>query len=103
MATIEITAEPVKTLDVNLVGVDYDVKPPKGSLAIVLASSLGKIKDNPDKLMRILGDWVRVAFGKKQAEAVMKRLEDPDDDLDITHIMQLMEKLAEATTGNPTT
>lgn len=103
MATIEITAEPVKSIDVKLVGVEYTIKPPKGSLAIVLAKKMQASQEDPDGLMRALGDWLTVGFGKAESKAILKRLEDPEDALDLVHIMSLMEKVSEAATGNPTT
>ena len=103
MTMIEITAEPVKTVRVKLVGIEYNMKPPKGSLAIVLGKKMQASAEDPDGMLRALSDWITIGFGKKEATAIMKRLEDPDDDLDFTHIMQLMQKVAEATTGNPTT
>jgi len=44
-----------------------------------------------------------MAFGKKEGAAVIKRFDDPEDDLDIIHISELISKVAELATGNPTT
>jgi hypothetical protein len=102
MELIEITATPVKAVPVRLVGVEYMIKPPKGSLAIILGKKMQAASDNPDGMLRALNDWIVIGFGKTDAKAVMKRLEDPQDDLDFSHIMELMQKIAEVTTGNPT-
>lgn len=100
---IVISAEPVKRLTVNLVGVSYSVRPPKGAMAIVLATKMQKAEKDPAVLLDGLGDWLKIAVGKDEAKAIRARLEDPEDALDFEHIMTLLQKLSEASTGNPTT
>lgn len=100
---INIDAEPVDLVHVNLVGKPYDIKPPKAALAMRLATEAKLFSDDPAKMMDVLNAWIRRAFGDK-AEKIQKRLDDEDDDLDIFHIMMLMEKIIEVQTdATPTT
>lgn len=111
MADITISAEPRKTFTVDLVGKTYTIRAPKGSAAIALASRAnmtskrGKGGDAAEieGMLSMLRDWSRAAFGVKVAEEVLARLDDPEDDLDFQHLSDLMAKVSEASTGNPTT
>lgn len=100
---IVIDAEPRKAFPVQLVGEEYLVTPPKSTVALALARKAKEAGDDAAVVEKELHNWVRIAFGKKQAVKVIARLADGDDDLDLPHIMQLMQKLAEAATGDPTT
>lgn len=99
---IVIDAEPRKAFPVQLVGEEYLVTPPKSTIALALARKAKEAGDDAGVVEDELHNWVRIAFGKKQATKVIARLADGDDDLDLPHIMQLMQKLAEAATGDPT-
>lgn len=123
MTLIVIEAEEPELLPVTLVGVQYMILPPKSSLTLDLAeqSTERKLKDpgpnaTPEqkrefqekrrklsgKAMRMVNTWIDHAF-QDQAEAVRARLKDPKDRLDIKHIMELMTKVTEEVTGDPTT
>ena len=54
-------------------------------------------------MLKMLNSWIRQAFGKEGAKAIHKRLKDEADLLDLPHLMKLMSKVAEVSTGNPTT
>lgn len=86
---------------VELVGEEYLVTPPKSTLALALASRVAAAGEDPGKIREEVDIWVRLAFGRKQSAKVLERLEDADDDLDLPHIMQLMQALAEAATADP--
>jgi hypothetical protein len=102
-AGIVIDAEPVKPLTVRLVGETYKITPPKSSLAIKLAVQAKTVaKQEPEKVLEVMDEWIDQAFGPRAAEKVRARFEDPKDLLDITHVMGLMEKVIEASTGDPT-
>lgn len=113
MADITISAEPRKTFVVDLVGKTYTIRAPKGSAAIALASRAnftskrgkggGGDAAEIEGMLAMLRDWSRAAFGVKVAEEVLARLDDPEDDLDFQHLSDLMAKVSEASTGNPTT
>lgn len=100
---IVIAATPREPISVDLIGTEYLVTPPKTTVAIALAERV-QAAGQDIKVVREETDlWVNLAFGAKQGKKVIARLDDPEDDLDIPHIMDLMQKLAEAGTENPTT
>ena len=48
-----------------------------------------------EKLMDLITEWIDLAFTKKDAEAVNRRLNDGRDLLDFTHIMELVRAVSE--------
>lgn len=104
MNKIVIAADPRETLDIELVGVEYNIKPPKAATAMALMSSIGgDLQNDPEKAMEVIEKWVKVTFGSKTGPKILARLRDPEDDLDISHLGDLMQKVTEVVTGNPTT
>lgn len=105
MTKMEINAEPRKPFNLTLVGEEYMVFPPKTMMSMLLAKASKSSDGGTDvgQFYEGLSHWLTAAFGRKVAPKVIKRLEDPEDDLDIDHIMQLIEKMTEGATGNPTT
>lgn len=104
MKSITIDAEPREQITVNLVGKPYLLTPPKGALGLTLAERAQEAQASGD-VKAIWGEvmgWLTTAVGKKQARAIQERLDDPDDDLDIIHVITVMEKVVEAVTKNPT-
>ena len=99
---IVISAEPRTAIPVSLVDEEYLVTPPKSTIALALAARAKAAGEDAEKVREELDGWVLIAFGKKQAAKVQARLDDADDDLDLPHIMELMQKLAEAVTPDPT-
>jgi len=103
MKPITIDADPVEQIEVNLVGVPYQINPPKAALAMRLAVEAKTMGEDPSAVNAVMDSWMDKAFGKSTAKAVRKRLEDDKDLLDIQHVMLLMEKIIEAQTeANPT-
>lgn len=100
---ISISASPRDSISVDLVGTEYLVKPPKSTIALAFADRMSKAGENPGAVMTELEGWVNLAFGKTQAKKVMARLTAADDDLDLPHIIELIQKLAEEATPNPST
>jgi len=101
---IPITAKPRRIISVDLVGVRYDVKPPKGALALTLGRAAKKASTDPEQGMRAMMDWLTMAVGSENAEAIEKRLNDLNDELDFEHIGDLIKAVTEAgANGNPTT
>jgi hypothetical protein len=96
---IASTDEPIT---VNLIGHAYVAHPPKTLLAMKLAEGMDGSSD-PTFILGRLRKYLDLTFGKKEAGKIMDRLEDQEDELDVRHIMQLMEKITEVTTGTPTT
>jgi len=102
MADLIISAEPRKTLEVDLVGQTYKVTAPKAALGLKIAIRAKQSGDDPGLMMDAVEEWVVKAFGKSAAKKVLARVDDENDDLDIQHLMKLMEAVIEATTGDPT-
>lgn len=99
---IVIDAEPVETMDVKLVGVDYKITPPKTAMLMQVTDKM-QGKDEEDITSDDLYQFVDLMFTKTDATKVKKRLADPKDSLDIDHVMTLLDKLMEAVQPNPTT
>jgi hypothetical protein len=100
---VVIVAEPKPKLLIDLVGVDYEITPPKAALAMAMAMNAKNAGEDPYALLDAISNWIRKAFGAEQAAAVLARMEDEDDLLDLPHIMQLMTAMIEKSTGDPTT
>ena len=105
MATTQrlvIEATPAVTVTVSLVGVEYVIPVPKTTLGLIVAERMQAAKDDPTRLMEELKSWVVSTFGKKQGQKVWDRLFDPEDQLDISHVSDLLRQLTEVGV-NPTT
>jgi hypothetical protein len=93
---IVIEAEARETIPVTLVGVEYQITPPKWALAMKMAvQAKTTAKDDPTVMIETIYEWVDKAFGKTQAKKVRARLDDENDNLDFKHLMVLMEKIVE--------
>lgn len=101
MSRIVISAEPRKAIPVSLVDEEYLVTPPKSTIALAMAARTKAAGEDGEKIREELDGWVIAAFGRKQAVKILARLDDAEDDLDLPHIMELMQKLAEAVTPDP--
>lgn len=100
---ITIEAAPREAIPVMLVGVAYEINPPKAALALKLAVTAKTAGNDDTAMMDALFEWVDIAFGKRASTAIKKRLDDPADDLDLPHITALMEAVIERQTDLPTT
>lgn len=103
MATITIPGKTRKFIDVELVGTEYKVRPPKASVAVFLSQALKDAGEDAEKLIEALAKWNHVLFGKEVGSEVTKRLKSPTDDLDIPDIVELITAVMEESGGNPTT
>lgn len=103
MATITIPGKSRKFIDVELVGTEYKVRPPKASVAVFLSQALKDAGEDAEKLIEALAKWNHVLFGKEVGSDVTKRLKSPTDDLDIPDIVELITAVMEESGGNPTT
>lgn len=97
---LNVKATPVDSIPVTLVGKDYSVKPPKNWLSMRLAVAAKTADDDPAMIMAALEGWLTAALGKAQGKRVLARLDDADDDLDLEHIMELVESVTEAQAGD---
>jgi hypothetical protein len=103
MATITIPGKSRKFIDVELVGTEYRVRPPKASVAVFLSQALKDAGEDAEKLIEALAKWNRVLFGKEAGYEVTQRLKSSTDDLDIPDIVELITAVMEESGGNPTT
>lgn len=72
---------------------------PQKTAGIALA-----VADEDDtKVMKRTFDWLSDGLPDEQAQHLIDRLEDPEDDLDIEQLGVVIEGLQEKTTGRPTT
>lgn len=103
--TINIDATPAAPIAVKLVGIEYEFHKPKGALALKIAEVAQRAKSsaaNVEDLMDTLTGWLTAASDKETADAIMARMSDSDDLLDIDHVMQLVKALTEAGSKHPT-
>ena len=98
---ILIAADKREVIPVELVGERYSILPPKTSLTLKMAVRAKEAGSDPALMYEALQEWIDKAFGKK-AKEVHKRLHDSEDLLDIEHITELMKRIIEVTSGNPT-
>lgn len=103
MATITIPGKSRKFIDVELVGTEYKVRPPKASVAVFLSQALKDAGEDAEKLIEALAKWNHVLFGKEAGSEVTKRLKSATDDLDIPDIVELITAVMGESSGNPTT
>lgn len=91
---LNVSVEPEDTIPVTLVGKDYQVRRPKAWLSMRMALVSRTEEVEADKVMEVLEQWIAAVF-RRNANAVIKRLDDPKDDLDVDHIMALVAALSE--------
>lgn len=103
MSDITITAEAPLPITLTLVGVEYTVRPIKGSLGISLSQKFQGDNSDMVKFDKSIKDLLRIMFGPEQAKEVQKRLNDSEDLLDLPHVFELLNALVEKASGNPTT
>lgn len=109
---VSVSTRKAIPLNFNYVGEDgkevkdrYLISPPKGYLSMSLAEKAQEAAatDNVEAIWAEVEDWFVKGLGKKQWKRLHDRLEDPDDDLDIIHLVKAMEGVIEKVVGDPTT
>jgi hypothetical protein len=100
---ISIAPRLVEQITVDLAGKEYVVPTPKAALGLMMAERMSGAGDDGTKILTELQTWIMASFGPKQGPKVYARLADPEDDLDVAQIVELIQKLTEASTPNPTT
>jgi hypothetical protein len=100
---IRITATPKKRVPVDLLGVEYMIKPPKTALLLSISSHGAGSDTEPGAVNRDFQTILKLMFTKEDVVDIQERLNDPDDDLDLDHIFETVEAIAEeAAGGDPT-
>jgi hypothetical protein len=103
MTIIDIPGTKRVPFNVTLVGIGYRALPPKALISVAMGKKLQAAGSDIDKIISELEGWLSSIFGRKVSPDIMARLQDPDDDIDLKDIMELIKKLSEQATGNPTT
>lgn len=100
---INISAQAPLPIKVTLVGEEYEVRPIKGAIGIQMAQRFGKNTENPAELVKSIDALIGMIFGKSAKKTILARLNDAEDLLDFTHIIELVQALMENQSGNPST
>lgn len=100
---INIVAVDSAPIDVNLVGKPYKFKKPKAALALRIGRIAQAENTDIDAMTNSIRDWIAAASSKRQADAIMKRMDDPEDALDFDHLMELIRAVTEEGSARPTT
>jgi hypothetical protein len=102
---MNVAALPRKVFTVDLVGVEYQARAPKKAkaLALMMQGKNAEASEDPTLMNAVIDSVVISMLGRDFIEPIHARLEDDDDQLDIDHLFQLMNKLIAAATGDPTT
>ena len=97
---IAVKADPQDSVPVELVGKKYMVRTPKSWLSMKMGLAANRAEEDPGAMMDVLEKWIAAAFGKANGKKVLARLDDTEDDLDLEHIMDLVEALSERSASN---
>lgn len=85
----------------TLDGEEYQFTPPKDSIMVMPLLDGG---DAETGAMRGLFDWLGAGLPQEQTDRIITRLKDPEDDLDIDTLTEVIKGLQEAVSGGrPTT
>jgi hypothetical protein len=91
-----------KPHNVLLVGVPYKALPMKALVAVEMGKRLEAADKDMDQVIVALTGWMAAIFGRTQAPQIMARLKDPNDDLDLPDVMEVIKALSKKATKNPT-
>jgi len=98
---IEDESEPIP---VRLIGVDYVAHRPKAMLAVRLGERIQNVDMNDiEEVVNQFGAFLKLTFGSETSQAIMARLEDEDDRLDVHHLLKFVEQITEVVGGRPST
>lgn len=92
-----------KNIKIELVGKNYTIRTPKTAAALIIARAMSSAGKDPQKILKAMEDWLKIVFGTETSKDILKRLEDPEDDLDFQDILETQTKIVSEMTGNPTT
>lgn len=98
---IEDESEPIP---VRLIGIDYTAHRPKAMLALRLGERIKDVDmEDTEEVVKQFGAFLKLTFGSETTEAIMARLEDADDRLDVHHLLAFVEQITEVVSGRPPT
>lgn len=82
----------------------YKAHMPKGTMALALGQEMQGIDtEDLDAMRAIIERFLRLLFNEADYLAVLARLDDPDDRLDIVHVRTLVKRVSERVSNLPTT
>ena len=87
---------------VNLVGQIHTFHPVKTWFTMKIAQAAKAAESDPMAMLDALREWLRQGFGDDGAAAILARLDDPADRLDLTDLMRLMEATMKVDDNPPT-
>lgn len=99
---LSIMATSKPTFQIDFIGKTYDIVAPKSALAMKMAVRAKTASEDPALMYDTLIEWVFAAFGTSQGASIVARLDDAEDDLDVEHITDLIEKVMEYQSNLPT-
>lgn len=84
----------------DLDGEEYTFTPPKNAMMV-----LPMIEENSGdaEALRGMFDWLGAGLSQEEADRILERLKDPQDDLDFDTVAEVIEGLMEEIGGRPTT
>ena len=87
---------------VNLVGQIHEFHPVKTWFTMKIAQAAKAAESDPMAMLDALREWLRQGFGDDGAAAILARLDDPADPLDLGDLMRLMEATLKVDDNPPT-
>ena len=87
---------------VNLVGQIHTFHPVKTWFTMKIAQAAKTAESDPLGMLDALREWLRQGFGNDGAAAILARLDDPADPLDLGDLMRLMEATMKVDDNPPT-
>ena len=87
---------------VNLVGRTHTFHPVKTWFTMKIAQAAKAAESDPMAMLDALRVWLRQGFGDDGAAAILARLDDPADPLDLGDLMRLMEATMKVDDNPPT-
>lgn len=95
---------PTRMVEVEIAGQTYTFKRPKKRSLILAFSGLNPESEDPTEQARMYLEVERLLMRYTgDSEALLARLDDDDDDIDIEHIMQAFQEIMGKVAGVPPT
>lgn len=98
-----VPAKPRARRRIKFGGVVYEnFRAPKALASMAIAKAGKEAKEDPMGLVDAIKGWLFDAFGTVDGGAVLARLMDGEDDLDLNAVTDLIQKTTELSVENPT-
>lgn len=106
MQQFKVAARRTEPIPFTIEGDDhvYQFVPPKRAAMVLDAVGVNASDDDAvANVIRQQFDWLGDGLGEEQAARIETRLRDPNDDLDVDVLQELLKWLLEQASGRPTT